>query len=542
MTLEVRTSTLPFSTSSPKRHETFEEVTEKSAIFCLAELERVKSCGIARRRSPEEISFIAEICYPFWLVNTGETSFLFDGLNATSQTITYKILPDVGAFLENIKRSSETRQAYTTFLSANMNYFSAVEKEETTTISGLIADPELIQDFMLYSSGPTMTTVDSVFNLVKISPTLDESLIASILRDLQKVKSRFIDEINDLYASMKLLTTTTREFQKIIRNEVRQVEDDFNEKLRKLKSTIAEEHNRIREEYNYQVTRLVRQLEEKLVNLQEDRIRFEKIEQRMIREIGHCDAEIKTCSINKDDIGERKWKEERNGHRKKLSEAKNRLKEVEKKIKEIKDEKRLKIFELESNRDKQIRETSKDIIEVESARDARITFSKEEMEKLEDLSSTIINQIAGFAKKREETLESFKKLGAKRKMDEQHLIYLPFYLVKYSSDTEKRYLQIPPSIVNSVKLSTKFRSALGGSRIKQLLQLRSQKLTSIVNKFPVLLEQNAVFNHEMQEACKKADILQTERSLEAVRIGLGRLKKEGWLSETEHESFIKALK
>ncbi|RLI20347.1 hypothetical protein DRO45_03875, partial [Candidatus Bathyarchaeota archaeon] len=85
------------------------------------------------------------------------------------------------------------------------------------------------------------------------------------------------------------------------------------------------------------------------------------------------------------------------------------------------------------------------------------------------------------------------------------------------------------------------KGALGKVKIKHLLQPRSKKMVSLLNKFPALMEQNAVFKREMDEACVKANILRTESMLESVRIGLERLKKEGWFSDKEYEAFNKLL-
>jgi hypothetical protein len=95
--------------------------------------------------------------------------------------------------------------------------------------------------------------------------------------------------------------------------------------------------------------------------------------------------------------------------------------------------------------------------------------------------------------------------------------------------------------VSSVSFSVKFKGALGKAKIKQLLQPRSQKIVSLLNKFPLLMEQNAVFNREMSEACAEVNILRTKNSRGSLKIELEKLKEEGWLSEKEYESFNQML-
>ncbi|MCK4482710.1 hypothetical protein KAU55_05750, partial [Candidatus Bathyarchaeota archaeon] len=101
MSQETITSNLPFSTLSENRKELFTKEIERAAIFCLAELERAKGGRLVLKQPPEKLAFIAEVCYPFWLVDIGEIAFLFDGLSTLSHTLTYLPIPDMQAFLDN---------------------------------------------------------------------------------------------------------------------------------------------------------------------------------------------------------------------------------------------------------------------------------------------------------------------------------------------------------------------------------------------------------------------------------------------------------
>lgn len=531
---------LPFSTPSPNRREPFTEETEKAAIFCLAELERAKGSGLLMKQPSEKLVFIAKICYPFWLGTLGDINLLFDGLNTTSYTLTYSTIPNIKSFLENVNRSSKTRQAYLAFLSDNLNYFQISGSEEKKVIDGLITDPEFLQNFISYLSEATPIK-DSLSNMVMISPTLDESSIFSIMEDIQNLKSKFVEEVNALYTSMKLINAKTGSFVKEIRTKIQEIKEKFGKEIEKCEASIAEEVDKIRKEYNERVTEFSKKVQEDLLSLQQEKIKIEKTKEQVVAEIKRCEAEIKTCAINKDSVGERKWREEKSELKKQLSETEMRLKEVDRKIKEIEDEKKLKIFRLKSECDAKIKEASKELVEIESSRDAKIKIYEEEMEKFEELTLQIIEQIDKLAKLREASIAEFNKLGIKQKRRKYRLIYMPFYLACYQSESRKRYVHFPPSIVNSVSFSVKFKGALGKAKIKQLLQPRSKSITSLLNKFPLLMEQNVLFNREMNEACAKVNIIQTKNSRESIKIWLDRLKEEGWLSEKEFESLTQVL-
>jgi hypothetical protein len=533
-------SILPFAVLSDNRKQPFTLEIERTAIFCLAELERAKGGGLVVKQPLEKLHFIAKVCYPFWLVTLGDTSFLFDGLDTTSYTLTYSAVPDIQTFLDNVNRSSKTLHAYTAFLSDNINYFQVSDIEQKKVIDGLISDPEFLHEFASYSS-EAAPVKSPLSGMAVISPALDEESVSSITDEIENLKSRFAAEVNALYSSMKLVNAKTEGFVKAIRSKIKETEKKLNKEIEKCKVSIAEKAAEIREAHDEEVTKLSNEVEDELLNLRQEMIKLEKTKEQLLAEIEHCEAEIRTCAINKDSVSERKWREDRDELKRQLSEADTEIKELYKRIKTVEDEKKLRLFELKSERDAKIKEASKNLIEIESSRDAKIRISEEEIEKLEELTSSIIVQINELAKLRETSIAEFDKLGFRQKKIENALIYMPFYLVCYQCEQRKRYECFPPSTVNSISLSVKFKAAIGKSKVKRLLEPRFKTLISFLNGFPPLMKQNAVFDREMNEACVEVDALRTKELRESINTGLEKLREEGWFSEKEFESFSQSL-
>ena len=127
MTVQRKTSKtlLPFAALSQPTMAPFTKDAERAAVFCLAELDRDKGGGFFKKRAPEKLVFIAEVYYPFWVAPFGRIALLLDGLNVTSHSISYSVLPDLKVFKDKMNIRSETRQAYVTFLSNNLNYFQS---------------------------------------------------------------------------------------------------------------------------------------------------------------------------------------------------------------------------------------------------------------------------------------------------------------------------------------------------------------------------------------------------------------------------------
>ncbi len=531
---------LPFSVLSENRTEPFAEEMEKAALYCFTELERAKGGGLILRKPEEKPVFLAEFYYPLWLIPWSKLSLLFDGLKTTTHTLTYKSIPDVKTFMENAQRSSKTLETYMAFLSDNVNYFQISSDEKAMAIDALIAEPNLLNEFELYLSEAKQVEIQSP-EIAFLPPAIDESTISSITQELENLKLDFEEDVGILYESMKLLNKTTRNFVKTVRGKIKTIKEEFGEEIKKQESIIVPNVNRINEEYDEQITELSKNFEKQLLPLQEEKVKLEKAREQTLNKIERCNVEAKTCAANKDVVGERKWKEKANETKKEFSEIETRIEELEEKIREIEESKSLETFRLRSEWEAKIKEARKDLLELEASRDAKIQIHKQEMEKLESLTSTIIQQISNMAKLREANLANFENLGVQQKYKNPTLVYMPFYLVCYQAELKKRYVPFAPSVANSIGFTTKLKGALGRAKVKQLLVPRFKGITSFLNKFPALIERNAAFERETYEAGDKADILKVTSMREQIKSGLERLKEEGWFSEKEYEAFNQKL-
>ena len=171
----------PFSTLAENRKEPFTLDLEAAAVFSLAELDRGKGGGIISRRPEETIAFVAKVGYPLWLFPWFETALIFDGFNRSSYILHYAVIPDINAFIENLKRSSKTRETHTAFLSDHINYFQAPVTEKSVVVNGLIREPEFLNEFESYRH-EAMEIEDDPANVGLITPTLEEFTVAAILK------------------------------------------------------------------------------------------------------------------------------------------------------------------------------------------------------------------------------------------------------------------------------------------------------------------------------------------------------------------------
>ena len=531
---------LPFAVPAEDLASTFTKDMELAAVFYLAESDREKGERRILKKPAEKLIFVAEACYPVWLFPWRGRTLLFEGLGVTKQTFSTDILPDINVFENVIQASTKTREAYSVVLSQNASYFQSFAGEEEKAIEGLITDVDFIQDFVAYLSEVEEIEKPVTWKAI-LSPTIGESEISASVEELSDLRARLKGEIKKLGDSMKLLSMRTREQLKALRQEIKEIRENFEQKIEKVKPRVTERTQQIQESYDEEITRITKRFERQLRPLHKDRIKFEKMQERLTAETDRCEAEIKSCKIRKDEVGEIQWNQKIEKIKKKLPTFERSIRDLERKIEEIETAKKLEIAQRKTKRDTRIEEATKVLRELEASREARIRMKQQEMTSLKDTTSSIINQMNEMGESKKAALNELDRIGTLRRREEYALVYLPFYFVCYETELKKRYVVYSPSIVGSMGILTKLKGVFGATKMKSFLQPRSKAITELLDQLVILTEVNPVFQKEISDAGIKANILRTTESRMSIKRGLKELRDEKWISESELQSFSELL-
>ena len=481
--------------------------------------------------------FVAKVHYPFWIAPLKNLALLFDGLNLSSHTITYPAIPDPQAFKDNMNQCSSTCEIYLNFLSNNLDHFQTSNGEQKKTVEGLISDVAFLGEFMNYLK--EATTVDTpIVDSVIVSSAQDETRIKSNIKELENAYSNICQELETLTEIIKLLSKRTQETLGALREEIKATEEKFSTQIEKAKKDMEKKKLQITKEYNEKITEATNKYEQEILTHRKELIKLEKTKGEITSEIERIEAEIKTAVVNKDDNAEQKLKEKRTELKKGLPDIITAIKNLEENILEIEENKKKEFFQLKQENIEKIKEVGSDLKEIESSRDAEVKISQDEMEKIDEMTSTIIKKVDQLAKMRETVLTEFDSLGIKKEKVSLTLVYMPFYLLCYQAGSKRRYTHVAPSVIGNSGLGSRL---MGKKRINKLFQSRSQKIVSILNRFLKVIDENVVFSNEITEACKKANILESKEDLALMKKGLSELEIEGWLSSAEYASFGKII-
>ena len=254
----------------------------------------------------------------------------------------------------------------------------------------------------------------------------------------------------------------------------------------------------------------------------------------------NCKFEALRCAEKNDKTGEQKWKERSKRTKKIISENSKRLREIEKNLEILKERETLSVFKLKTELDTKIRDLQKNLHDLEASCEAKVIGYEQDIEKLKKNSKIIIDQLGKFAKIEEIDITEFDNLGIKEnpEIKKSNLFYVSFYLICYQLGSKRRYNIIAPSIVNTICLTTKLKSAFSRSRIKQILSNRFHSMMSLVDELYILIQENQMFQAEIKQLGEEFNILKNNSIKTQIKKGLEYLKTEGWLSEKEYKNLI----
>ena len=533
---------LPFSVLSENRGLPFTPDLEAATIFTLAELERGKGGGLILKQPEETMKFIAKLGYPVWVSPWREIALAFDGLNQTSGTQPYLAFPDVAGFVENLKRGARTLETHQAFLSDHLNYFQVPAAEKNLVVSGLMTDAQFMAEFNLCRRGAGGADTEAS-EMGLIPPTLDESAVASGIRDLEALRETLQTNTYNLCKSVSFLHRTTQQYVKELHGKARAIKEEFAVKIQQEEKAVAPKVTQLKDDYDFRMNAMAKSYEKRLFPIQQAKARLEKFREHATARLEQCKVEAKAHGDKGHAASEQKWKEKASETRKELSANEKQLKQTEKALKDLEELRSVETFKLRDELETKIREARKSLLELESTRDAKALIHSQEIEKLETQTKAICDQVSNAAKMLEANVAQLEKVGVERELglNGSLLYYVPFYVACFQADSQKRFMIIPPSVVNNVGVFTKLKGALRMSKISSLLSPRFKTVSSLVESAQVLAEKNGAFETELIELSTRNNVLAAKSISGSIRDGLKGLRDEGWLSDKEFDEILSRI-
>ncbi len=530
---------LPFAIPSTTRPEPFTCDFEMATVFSLAEMERNKGGGRIVKQPQETIVFIAKMGYPVWLFSWSELNLVFDGLNQSNYSLPYVLVPKVNMLLDNLSRAVKTPETYLAFLNEATNHTEISTEKKDFQIDGLITNPQFLSEFDSYRRESKTIEENSMGLLTSV---LNEATILCKVSELENLRASVQSNVENLRGYMKLLDKTTKDYINEIADKAYNAKQDFAIEIKEEEKLIAPRISHIREDYDFQINSMTKSYERQLLPVQEEKTKLEKTKEQALARVEQYKQEARTHAENGQPIAEQKWKDKTDKTRKEISEIENQIRQTDRTIRDLEEKRSLETFKIKEEMETKVRETRKTLVELEAARDAKIQIFIREIQQLEELTKQKSDQFNRTMQLLEGNITQFVLLGKKKSgLEGSILYYVPFYVACFQSESKKRYLIVPPSVVSTVGVFTVLKGALGKARIRSLLIPRSKSITDLTNSIQNITDKNSRFEAEINELGIKNNILLMEQASESIKRGLDRLKNEGWLSDKDADAVTQRI-
>jgi hypothetical protein len=534
-----KTYVLPFATLSQGRREIFSAESETAAVYVLSEFER-KDGGLLKQ-SKEKLSFIIKIGYPIWLVPRGEITYIFDGLINSAYTQAYLETPKISLLNADFEAAHRTREKFLAFLVEHADFFGQPVRKELK-VNGLVRGAGFFEELEVYRKEASETTGSSS-SLTLLKPIVQLEAAAAEANKLSGFYAEFREETEKLQSLILSISKAAAHHVSELQFEAEAVKDEAQAKIKAQEEIINPKIDALNCHYAKLIGSLTESYEKERAPLQKQKVKLEREIATLKAKIERYSKDAKKQAKKHYRYSEEKTKQKSKQAKKDLSVLEKELKIRDKKLKSLTERQSSEVLQLKFELDSKIKLERQPLLDIETSRDEKVKDLIIAIEQIEKQVKPVHEELARILKVREAEMARFQPLGVKSdpKVKDAALFYVPFYLACYQA-LSKRYFNFSPSTVSALNLSAKLKGAFSGSKIKGLFTPRFKSISALADAIPTLMQKNDLFEAEIEEVSQKNSIIGNSSLREEVKKGLDRLALEGWLSDKEHQLFIKSLR
>ena len=526
---------LPFLT---KKYSVAE--IELAAVYAVAELKRNKGGGFFNRKNPEKVVFLTKMGYPFWLFPGKGRTFLFDGLGIADFNLSFVKMPLAKVYGAGLEAKTRHRETYASFLIDHCNYFKKNSKEVSIKLECLLAELNFLREFLVYHKEASDNL--SATNITFLSPRVDEASITTTLFEIEKIQASLREDIQKLPELLRQIKKITGQFITELDYEAAAATEEINARIRAQQEIITPQIIELNKEHSRKTKDSEGYFNRELEGLAKLKSKTEKLMERNLEEIKQIQKDFKTHREKGHKIYEKRCKDKIKKTRKEYNQLKKSLKNIDNKIKIFTQQKRQAIVKLNHEFDREVKLARKPLLELEKERETKKNFFKQEAQKLLLLEKPVVDDLNIAISLHNSAIAKFEALGLMESvLQNPALSFVPFYLVCYETKINRRYLVIPPSVINKIGFSIRITSLFGKSKIKSLLIPQFKEISFFLQELEDKGKQNSIFDSQLFDMGQRSNLLGTNLFDEKIKKGLLDLQHQGWISDKEYHSLLTEL-
>ncbi|MDH5634574.1 MAG: hypothetical protein OEY30_01975, partial [Candidatus Bathyarchaeota archaeon] len=325
--------------------------------------------------------------------------------------------------------------------------------------------------------------------------------------------------------------------------ELEQVHGKYEEKIAVIKAGVEKRKVELEKERDEKVEKMTATNQREVEVRLEEKKRWEQELMKLEQDKSEYEKRKELRKHKKDDVGEARWDA-------RLREVKNQISTIKGKISALSN------FISRSNKEtektaKNTRDTYQKLIDmeerkvkdIESLRDSEIGEKEKGIEELRQEALIITDKIEQLIDQKKGHASTLKEATVQWKAEALTLVNVPFYLIQYETDKEKRHRVRSPAIARDPGgIMMKIRKTLKGyslqSKISTLLKTRSKALETMLTSFEERVNSDKNLQKSLSQISEPNNLLASPDFKEKMRRGVGELEAEGWVKPEEKTAVL----
>lgn len=535
---------LPYAVEDADRKKPFTHDMEVAAILCLADAER-KKLGLLDV-SPERISYVSKLHYPLWAVPWENECFIVDGLGFFSHTIMCMKPPDVKSFTEDIKKNTAVRKLYRNALKKHAQTFRDFIVTDQIQIEAVISDKKMLSTILEYLKHSSTSKRKAEEPIGLAPPKLNKKAAVEAARKIIDRWEQIQSEIKGLQYATDVLHEEHNFHEHKILREIERVRGIYEKEIFRVKPLIGKRVEQLITERDAKIQKGIKATEGGMKATLRERDKQERKLRRIKRSKREFERKRDARKRKSDKPGESYWNSEVKRCKTKMSEIRERIQVLSRRIELARKQKEVTIKKLNKNYQARIDRERRRIADLEASRDYEIATKRKEIEELRSEASTVLNLVERLIERKKLNASRLKEVTIPWKPEGVTLICVPLYLVQYVTEGKSRSHSYAPMIAMGYEgIMKRIRKAFWSFsleyRIKLLLRPRSRALKRMLNS--VLVEktrEDKALKEVLQGLGCSNNLLSIPNFIEVLAKGMEELKGEGWINPEEEDAILNA--
>lgn len=537
-------SALPFAVISTEPRKEFSPAMEVAALLFWAEEKRRQRRFLDS--TEKELVSLSKLHYPLWAVPWEDASLIVDGLGLLSSTIAFQTLPDIIEFIDDIDRGTSIRERFHDALAKHEKTFGELAKIVQIKVNGLVSNDELLSALHSYIKQTAQLKQAGNYAPLLVPPKLDREAAVKRGKRISQLQKQILSEVRGLEYASGLLGQTVRFHEEMILREADLIRESYEAEINELRPVVEKKVDQLLKELDARVSKMNRLVNSELEQTEKERQKRERELQRLELNIADYQRRRDIRKRKHDSAGEARWKHRIRIEETKIEEAKARMRALTEFIEKTRAQNQADIEKLKQGYQWLVDQERRKILDVELQRDSIVAGKQKEIDRIKDLTGSIMKEIEELVQRKREQETRLKKLAMAWSLDEATLICVPFYLAHYKAEDKTEFHVLPPSIVTRKQgivrtLQKTLRSLGSSSRTALPLKPRSKTLSKMLDSVIVgKMESDEAFRHSLHEAVTSGNILAMPHLRGTLSKGVEELKAERLIGQKDVDALTQA--